>query len=129
MGFVDDDETEVVNRGKEGGARADDDERLGTCEDFEPSGTALGHGLLGVDENDFIWEGLLKNADELAGEGDFGDEQDGGFAGFEGLGGESEVDIGFAATGDAAQEAGGAGGGFEGFKGGFLGRIEGDFDV
>lgn len=29
VGFVDDDETEVVDRGEEGGARADDDERLG----------------------------------------------------------------------------------------------------
>lgn len=28
VGFVDDNEAEVVNRGEEGGARADDDERL-----------------------------------------------------------------------------------------------------
>jgi len=28
VGFVDDDEAEVVNRGEEGGTRADDDERL-----------------------------------------------------------------------------------------------------
>lgn len=30
VGFVDDNETEVVNRGEEGGTRTDDDERLGS---------------------------------------------------------------------------------------------------
>ncbi len=32
-----------------------------------------------MDENDAASEGLLKNLDELASEGDFGDEENGGF--------------------------------------------------
>ncbi len=39
----------------------------------EPDFAALGHGLLGMNQGDAIAEGLLENADELAGEGDFWD--------------------------------------------------------
>ena len=39
---------------------------------------AFGLGLLGMNENDLIAEGLFKDFDELGGKSDFWDEQDGG---------------------------------------------------
>ncbi len=42
----------------------------------------FGFGLFGVEEGDLSAESLFENLDELGGEGDFGDEEDDGFAGF-----------------------------------------------
>lgn len=98
-------------------------------ENFEPSGAALDHGLLGMDEHDLIGESFGENVDELAGEGDFGNEENGGFLLVESIGGEGKVDIGFATTGYTAQKAGGARDGFELAKGGLLGGIEGNIRV
>ncbi len=56
-----------------------------------------------MDEDDAAAEGLFEDFDELAGEGDFRDEEDGGFLRFEGVFGHFEVDIGFTATGNASE--------------------------
>jgi hypothetical protein len=50
-------------------------------------------------------------ADGLRGEGDFGDEDDGLFAGVDDLADAAEVDFGFAGAGDAVEEGGGEAGG------------------
>lgn len=94
--------------------------------DLEPDLAAFGEGLAGMDENDAVAEGLGEDFDELASEGDFGDEEDGGFLLFEGLCGQCEVDISFTATGNASEERGGSWGLLEALEGGFLGVIEGD---
>ena len=70
---------------------------------------ALGFGLLRMDENDLVAKGLFKDFDQLGGEGDCGDEEDGGLIGSEGFFGESEVDVGFTRAGDAVEEFGGGG--------------------
>ena len=81
VGFVYDDEAEIFKGGKEGGAGTDDD--LGVIRDEEvfPDLMAGGFGLIGMNESDVAAEGVFKDLDELAGEGDFGDEEDGGFLG------------------------------------------------
>ena len=95
-------------------------------EDVEPDFAAFGHGLAGVNEGDEVAKGVFEDFDELAGEGDFGDEEDSGFAGFERFCGHLEVEIGFTATSNASEETSGAGGFLEGSKGIFLGRVEVD---
>lgn len=124
MGLVDDNETEVVERGEEGGTGADDDLGDVGLEDLEPDFAAFGHGLGGVNEENTLTEGLLKDLDELAGKGDLGDEEDDGFLLLERVRGELEVDISLAATGDAAEETRGSWGLLEGAESGFLGGVE-----
>lgn len=51
-----------------------------------------------MEENDAVAEGLLENLDDLAGEGDFGDEEDDGGLGLKGLSSEFKVKVGFTAT-------------------------------
>lgn len=85
---------------------------------------ALDEGLVGVDEDDATFEGLLEDFDELAGEGDFRDEEDGGFLRFEGVFGHFEVDIGFTATGNASKQTSGSWGFLEALEGISLGFIE-----
>ncbi len=80
-----------------------------------------------MDETDAVAESLLEDTNELAGEGDFRDEEDDGAPLGEGFGGELEVDIGLAAAGDATEEAGVAGGLLELGESALLGGIEGDF--
>lgn len=46
---------------------------------MEPGGAAFGEGLVGVDEDDAMVEGLFEDFDKLAGEGDLRDEKNGGF--------------------------------------------------
>ena len=84
---------------------------------------ALDEGLVGVDEDDATFEGLLEDFDELAGEGDFRDEEDGGFLRFEGVFGHFEVDIGFTATGNASEQTSGSWGFLEALEGILLGFI------
>lgn len=131
VGFVDDDLAEVANRGQEGGTRADNNQRLGRTvagcgaeEDVEPDLAAFGGGLAGMDEEDALTEGGFEDFDELAGESDFRDEEDGGFAALEGFRGELEVDISLTAAGDAAEERGVSWGLLDSFEGFALGRIE-----
>ena len=50
-------------------------------QDGFPSEVAFGFGLFRVEEGNLAVEGLFEDLDELGGEGDFGDEEDGGFAG------------------------------------------------
>lgn len=46
---------------------------------MEPGLAAFDEGLVRVDEGDAVGKGLLEDFDELAGEGDFWDEENGGF--------------------------------------------------
>ncbi len=111
VGLVDDDEAEIMDGGKESGTGADDDDGVaggGFGEDTEPSFAAFGGGLVGVDEVDTGAESLLENLDELGGEGDFGNEEDGGVLRFKGISGHFEVDIGFTATGYTSEETSGS---------------------
>ena len=120
VGLVDDDEAEIADWGEEGGARADDELGLICLEEVLPGTVTGGLGLARMEEGDAAGEVALEDLDELGGEGDFGDEEDDGAPGGESFGGESEVEIGFAAAGDAVEEFGGAGGGAEGGEGGAL---------
>ena len=83
MGLVDDDLTEVVNGGEKGRTGADDNEGVaGAAMDFEPGFATLDHSEIGVHNDDTVAKSFLENADELASEGDFGNEENGGFLGF-----------------------------------------------
>jgi len=77
-----------------------------------------------VDEDNAATEGLFEDFDELAGEGDFRDEEDGGFLRFEGVFGHFEVDIGFTATGNASEQTSGSWGFLEALEGILLGFVE-----
>ncbi len=74
--LVDDDEAEIRKGGKEGRARADNNNRPIRGEAMLPNLVALSFGLAGVDENGAPREGEFKDLDELGGEGDFGHEKD-----------------------------------------------------
>lgn len=78
VGFVDDDETKVFDGGKKGGTGADDDKGRFCLEDVLPLEVAFGLGESGVEEDNLVWEVLLKDGDKLRSEGDLGDEQDSG---------------------------------------------------
>lgn len=124
--LVDNDEPEVRERRKEGGTGADDDirGRSGGFEESEPGGAAFGKGLVGMDENGAPGEGMFEDFDELASEGDFGDEKDGRFLGLEGVFGEFKVDVGFATTGNALEKCSALSGALDGSESGFLGSVE-----
>lgn len=85
MSFVDNNKAEIIDRGEEGGARADDDLRGGRNEGVKPDFAAFGHGLLGVHKNNTVTEGIGEDFDELAGQSDLRDEEDGGFLRFKGI--------------------------------------------
>ncbi len=107
VGLIDDNKTKVMERSEEGGARSDNNERLVLIlEDLGPNFAALGHGLSGMEEKNTFAESLFKNLDELASEGDFGDEKDSGSMLACGTGCKFEVDVSFAATSDATKEFG-----------------------
>ena len=89
----------------------------------------FGFGLTAMEEGDLASESGFEDLDELRGESDFGDEEDDGFALVEGFGGELEVDVGFAAAGDAVEQFGVVLDGFEVAESGFLGGIEFYSDV
>lgn len=76
MGFVDDDETEIFERGEEGGAGADDDLWGVGVEEAFPGEVAFSFGLAAVKEGDALAEGGFKDLDELGSQGDFWDEED-----------------------------------------------------
>lgn len=62
----------------------------------------------------------------MAGESDFGDEENRGFALCEGLRGQTKVDIGLTATSDASEQTRATLSLLEALESGFLGRIKGD---
>lgn len=100
---------------------------MGLGKDVEPDLATLGHGLLGMNEADTVAESLLENANKLAGEGDLGDEEDDRLAARDGIGGELEVNVGLAATGDATEKASVTRGLLELGEGALLSGVEGDF--
>lgn len=79
-----------------------------------------------MDEGDTVAEGLGEDFNELAGEGDFGDEKDGGFLVFEGICSQCEVDVGFSAACYAPEERSAFRGLLEASEGILLGAIERD---
>lgn len=132
VGFVDNNEAEIMDWGEEGGTGADDNERLmrrraSLGENVEPDLATLGHGLLRMDEDDLVTEGLREDFDELAGESDFRDEEDSGFVILERIRGEFEVNIGLAATSDAAEQTSSTRGANDLRESGGLSGIKGDF--
>ena len=83
-----------MNGGEKGGAGADDDGGGGGFEEAKPEAAAGGGGLLGVEQGDAVAEGLLENLDDLASEGDFGDEQQHVLPAGERPGNQMDVDFG-----------------------------------
>ena len=65
---------------------------------------ALSFGLIRMEKDDVLSEGLLKDLNELGSEGNFGDEEDDGFLSLHRFFSKSKVNIGFAATGDTKEE-------------------------
>ena len=63
MGLVDDDEAEVMNRGEQSRARADNDKRGFGLVDFIPEVTAGGVGLATMETDNTVTEGALENLD------------------------------------------------------------------
>lgn len=139
VGFVDEDETEIGKGREECGTWTNDDKRLGRArrisrgvrggfccgiKDFEPSLTALGHSLFGVNENDAVAESLFKDFDQLTSEGDFWNEQNNRFLRFKGISSHFKVDISLSATSDTPEKRGASGGLLEAFEGGLLVRVE-----
>ncbi len=123
--FVDDDEAEVGGGGEDGGACADDDLR--------PAGgdgvlvlVAFGVFHAGVEDGD-AGEAGGEAADGLRGEGNFGDEDDGGFVLGDDFFDGADVEFGFAGAGDAVDEADGEASIFfhEGGEGGHGGLLVG----
>lgn len=122
VSFVDNDKTEIFNWGEEGGAWADNYARLLTFEGFLPEVMANGLGLFGV-EQDNVFKVLLEVEDELGSEGDFRDEQDKRLTLSESLLGEFDIDVSFAATGDAVEQNSVGSASFELFNGALLGGV------
>ena len=122
--LIDDDEAEVFEGGKDGAAGADDDVGAAFM-DFEPFVVALAIAEVAVEDGDAVLavgETGFEALDGLRGEADFGDQDEGGFAGGEHAGDGLQEDLGFAAAGDAVQEQGaGLGGVGEGVLHGFQG--------
>ena len=126
--FVDDDQSEVAQGGEEGGAGADDDAALAGPH-LAPLLAGFGGAQAGVAHGDLSGEAGLEAGDGLGRECDFGDQRDHGFAVGEGVGCGVEVDLGFAAAGDAVEEEGVGGGvGAVGVEAGFSGLGEGGAD-
>ena len=101
--LVNNNEAEILHWRKESRARADDDLWLVALEALLPNLMANGFGLGGV-LNDNILKMRLKIADNLRGEGDFWYENNDRLTFGERALGELDIDIGFAATGDAVEE-------------------------
>lgn len=107
MGFINDDKAEVIDGGKKSGTGTDNYLRGRIVQNFCPELVASGFGLARMEESDVLWESLLKNGDKLRSEGNFRNEQDDGLVVFEGFGGESKVNVGFAGASDTMEEFGG----------------------
>lgn len=106
--FIDEDETEVRKGGKDGGASSNYHAGLSLA-DAVPFVEAFALGEGGVkngDEFGSFAEAGLEALNGLGSEGDFGKENDDGFASGEGGLGGLEVDFGFARASDAVEENG-----------------------
>jgi hypothetical protein len=101
--LVDDNQPQIHQRCKYGGAGADDDAGLAAADSVPLLGAFVG-GETGVEERDLGAEGGEHFACHGGGEADFGDEQQGGLAGAERALHGGEVDAGFAGAGDAVEQ-------------------------
>ncbi len=118
MLLVDDDEGEVGEGQEERGSGADDEAGVAGG-DGHPGAAAGGLGDAGVPLGGAGAEAGLDAVEELDGEGDLGEEDEGLAAAGERLGDGLEIDLGLAGAGDALQERGGvAAGGDGGAEGG-----------
>ena len=121
--FVDDDEAEILDGRKESGAWTNYDTWMIALQSVFPDAVTDGFGLCGMKQNDII-EVIPKINYELRSEGDFGHEQDKRFVLCESLTGELDVNISFAAAGDAVQKNGVGGAGVNFGDGALLSGIE-----
>ena len=101
--FVDDDQCEIGDRGKDCGARADDHAGVSTF-DAVPLLGAFAVGERGVEDGNFIAEDLMQVGGDGRGQTDFGDEQDRGTSGFEHAAHGCEIHRCLARSGDAVQQ-------------------------
>ncbi len=102
MAFIDNDEAEIVRRQEEARAGADNDAGLSALVRRArrlPCQVALGLGQPRVGGDDDGSESGLKLPDELRGQGDFGDQNNGGTAGLDGITRQLEVEPGLAGSG------------------------------
>ena len=101
--FVDDEQSEVLEGGEEGAAGAYDDPCL-SASDAAPLVEALAGCEAGMEDRDGGGERGREGGDELGGEADFGEQDEGCATACEDLAGGPHVDLGFAAAGDAVEE-------------------------
>ena len=110
MFFVHNDEAEGIDRGKNCGARTDDNASAALA-NLVPFVVALAGGEMAVQDGDERLQRPRAKAsfealDSLGRERDFGDEDDGALALFESVGNGLKVNFGFAAAGDSVEEEG-----------------------
>ncbi len=74
-----------MNRGEEGRAGTDDNKGIGRFVDLVPEVAADGVSLAAMETDDATFESTLENLDELARQGDFGDEKNRRFFGLKGV--------------------------------------------
>ncbi len=106
--LIHDDEAEVLQRGEDGAAGADDDVGAAFM-DLIPFVMALAVGEVAVEHGDALaalGEAGLEALDGLRGEADFGDEDERGLALLEDPGDGLEIDLRLAAAGDTVEEHG-----------------------
>ena len=128
--FIDDDEAEIFEWRKDGGARADDDAGFAVA-DAPPFASALNVAERGVQNSD-SFEARAEPGTALAthpqSERNFRDENDRGFSARERFLDGAHVDLGLAATGDAVEEEDAEfaklEASFDGVEGGFLISVE-----
>ena len=100
--LIDDDQAELRQRGKDGRAGADD--HIGqSFADLLPLGVALRGREATVHHGD-PRETAAEPLDGLGGQGDFGQQDDGAFAGGDGPLDRADIDLRFAAVGDAVEQ-------------------------
>ena len=103
MLLVDHDQREVADRGEDGRARADADERLPVAQP-QPLVAALAGGEGRVQDRDPVAEAGPEPGDRLRREADLGDEDDRPPSALERRLDRGEVDLGLARPGDAVKE-------------------------
>lgn len=85
VGFVDNNKSEIFDRGKKGGTGANNDLGSVGIMNFFPNQMTLGFGLTGVHKGDLATKSFFKNPNKLGGESDFRNQKDGGFLRFKGV--------------------------------------------
>ena len=106
--FIDDDESEVGQGGKNSGASSDDDAGFASANTM-PFVESLALGKVGVHHGDLVdhfREAGFEALHSLGGEGDFGNQNDDVLSEIEGFLSRLKIDFGFPGSGDAVKEDG-----------------------